>query len=108
MAKSAHSCGMCIADCILSGAFAARSGGEWDDDYPAASCADAAAGSVLLRGLLFSNPQPVRSQWRPMRGAVWNAAQRGMRQNLMSLQDHLPGYAIRTCSPVHQDMLNHC
>jgi hypothetical protein len=60
---------------------------EYDGDaFPAASLADAAAGSLAARGLAFANAHPAPRRWLPLRGPAAGAAWRGAAANAARLR----------------------
>ena len=64
-------------------------GTEWDADaFPAASLADAAAGSLAARGLTFAIAHAAPRRWLPLKGPTGGAAQRGAVANAARLAQH--------------------
>lgn len=62
------------------------SGTEWDADaFPAASLADAAAGSLAARGLTFAIAHAAPRRWLPLKGPTGGVAQRGAAVNAARL-----------------------
>ena len=62
------------------------SGADWDADaFPAASLADAAAGSLAARGLTFAVAHAAPRRWLPLRGPTGGAAQHGAAANAARL-----------------------
>ena len=61
-------------------------GTEWDADaFPAASLADAAAGSLAARGLTFAIAHAAPRRWLPLKGPTGGSAQRGAAANAARL-----------------------
>ncbi len=67
----------------------------------AATFAEALAGSVLVRGVLYANAHPAPRQWLPLRKSGWAAAQRGAAANAAQLQSLVwagGGAALHWCA----------
>ncbi|BDA49102.1 Cell cycle checkpoint protein RAD17 [Coccomyxa sp. Obi] len=76
-------------DRVSSHGFAAASGsssGYAGDMGAAATFAEALAGSMLVRGVLYANAHPAPRRWLPLRKSGWAAAARGAAANAAQLQ----------------------
>lgn len=67
-------------------ASSSSSGGYAEDLGAAGSFAEAAAGSLLARGVLHANGHPAPRRWLPLRKSAWGTAQGGQAANLQHLQ----------------------
>ncbi len=79
---------------------------EYDGDaFPAASLADAAAGSLAARGLAFANAHPAPRRWLPLRRPAAGAAWRGAAANAARLRAAAWGrctHALRSAAVVKE------
>ena len=92
------------ADRVSSHGFAAAMGsssGYAGDMGAAATFAEALAGSMLVRGVLYANAHPAPRRWLPLRKSGWAAAARGAAANAAQLQSLVwagGGAALHWCA----------
>ena len=74
------------ADRMSSRSFASSAAYLDADLGPASSALQAAAASLLLRGLLFAAVEQAPRRWLPLRKSAWGTAQQGVAANLAQLR----------------------